>query len=252
MSVKKELITLRLEEIIPYENNPRDNDEAVPDVAESMRQCGELDPIEVDENNVILAGHTRLKALIQRGRKQTEVVRYHGLTEEQKIKYRLLNNKTSEKARWLETLLDEERAKVDFDGYDFGFDHEELFEEAEDEKYTMKVNIPQYEPTGEKPTLAQMLDTNKADSLIARIEEAEGITDEERAFLIQAARRHNVFNYRNCAEYYAQATPAMQKLMEDSALVIIDVDNAIANGYARLSDEITAMLDDELEDQGGG
>ena len=244
------IIEMKVADIVPYENNPRKNDNAVEAVANSIKAFGFRVPIIVDAENVVVAGHTRLKALQNRGRKKTEVIRYYGLTEEQKIKYRLLNNKTNEKARWLETLLDEERAKVDFEGYDFGFDHEEIFEEEDDEKYTMKVNIPQYEPTGEKPTLAQMLDSGKADSLISHIEKAEGITEDERAFLIQAARRHNVFNYRNIAEYYAQATPAMQRLMEESALVIIDVDNAIANGYARLSDEITAMLEEELEEQG--
>lgn len=79
-AIRKELVTLSLDEIIPYENNPRDNDEAVPDVQESMEQCGELDPIELDENNVILAGHTRYKALRNRGRKKTDCIRYYGLT----------------------------------------------------------------------------------------------------------------------------------------------------------------------------
>ena len=58
--------------------------------------------------------------------------------------------------------------------------------------------------------------------------------EEERQFLKDAAGRHNVFNYRNIAEYYAHATPEMQRLMEKSALVIIDINNAIANGYASL------------------
>lgn len=61
--VKKEFIKMKTKDLIPYENNPRHNEEAVPDVAESIRQCGDLDPIEVDENNVILSGHTRLLAL---------------------------------------------------------------------------------------------------------------------------------------------------------------------------------------------
>lgn len=111
----------------------------------------------------------------------------------------------------------------------------------------MKVKIPQYEPTGERPNFADMLDSAKADALIAEIEGAEGITSEEKQFLIQAARRHNVFNYRHIAEYYANATPEMQRLMERSALVIIDVDDAIANGYARFSDEIADMLEDESD-----
>ena len=98
---------------------------------------------------------------------------------------------------------------------------------------------------GDEPNFADMLDSDKADALIAEIESAEGITDEEKQFLIQASRRHNVFNYRNIAEYYAHATPEMQRLMEKNALVIIDVDDAIANGYAKLSDDIMAMMEDE-------
>ena len=58
---------------------------------------------------------------------------------------------------------------------------------------------------------------------------------------------HSVFNYRNIAEYYAHATPEMQRLMERSALVIIDVDNAIANGYAKLSAKIADMIGDFSE-----
>ena len=90
-----------------------------------------------------------------------------------------------------------------------------------------------------------MLDSARADELIRHIEEAEGVTDEEKDFLIQAARRHNVFNYRNIAEYYAHATPEMQRLMEESALVIIDVDDAIANGYATLNADVLNIMEDD-------
>lgn len=120
--VKKEFIQIKIEDLIPYGNNPRHNEEAVPDVAESIRQCGDLDPIEVDENNVILSGHTRLLALRQQGFTETDVIRYTGLTEEQKKKYRLLANKTGEKATWDLEKLAEELDDLDFDGFDFGFD----------------------------------------------------------------------------------------------------------------------------------
>lgn len=120
--VKKEFIKIKTEDLIPYGNNPRHNEEAVPDVAESIRQCGDLDPIEVDENNVILSGHTRLLALRQQGFTETDVIRYTGLTEEQKKKYRLLANKTGEKATWDLEKLAEELDDLDFDGFDFGFD----------------------------------------------------------------------------------------------------------------------------------
>lgn len=129
--VKKEFIKIKTEDLIPYDNNPRHNEEAVPDVAESIRQCGDLDPIEVDENNVILSGHTRLLALRQQGFTETDVIRYTGLTEEQKKKYRLLANKTGEKATWDLEKLAEELEELDFEGFDFGFDTEDQEEDDE-------------------------------------------------------------------------------------------------------------------------
>lgn len=58
-----ELVKVKLSEIKPYENNPRKNDDAVEAVMESIKQCGYVAPIIVDENMIILAGHTRFKAL---------------------------------------------------------------------------------------------------------------------------------------------------------------------------------------------
>lgn len=166
------------------------------------------------------------------------------LSDEQAAAYRLADNKTGEFADWDDEKLDQELARIlNIDMEQFGFEFED--DEQDDDKYTLKVNIPQYEITGDEPNFADMLDSDKADALIAEIESAEGITDEEKQFLIQASRRHNVFNYRNIAEYYAHATPEMQRLMEKNALVIIDVDDAIANGYAKLSDDIMAMMEDE-------
>ena len=105
---------LKLSEIVPYENNARKNDKAVKDVAESIKQCGYIAPIIVDENNVILAGHTRYKALKKLGYKEITVRKISGLTDEQKRKYRLLDNKTNELADW-----DFEKLKDEIDGLDF-------------------------------------------------------------------------------------------------------------------------------------
>ena len=123
--IKKRFETRALDSLIPYENNPRFNDEAVEDVKESIRQTANLDPIEVDENGVILSGHTRLKALQAMGYTETEVIVYEGLTEEQKRKYRILANKTGEKAEWDLRKLQEELEGLDFEGFDFGFDMDE-------------------------------------------------------------------------------------------------------------------------------
>lgn len=141
--VQKEFVRLPLSELVPYENNPRDNEEAVADVAESIRQCEALDPIEVDEDNVILSGHTRLKAMLTLGLTEADVIRYAGLTEDQKKKYRLLANKTAEKSLWDFGKLEKELEDLDFDGYDFGFDlpeEDETLEITEDE-------VPETAPT---------------------------------------------------------------------------------------------------------
>lgn len=116
----------RLADIVPYENNPRQNDGAVEAVAESIKQCGYISPIVVDEDNVILCGHTRLKALKQLGKTEAEIMKVEGLTEEQKKKYRLLDNKTNEFADWDFDLLAGELEDIDFDGFDFGFDVEPI------------------------------------------------------------------------------------------------------------------------------
>lgn len=113
-----ETIKICLEDIKPHKNNPRKNDKAVDAVVESIKQCGYIAPIIVDEDNVILAGHTRYKALKRLGYTDTEVVIKRGLTEEQKRKYRLLDNKTSELAEWDFDMLADELDGLDFDGLD--------------------------------------------------------------------------------------------------------------------------------------
>ena len=120
-----EVVNIKLRDLKPYENNPRKNDQAVDAVAESIKQCGYIAPIIVDEDNVILAGHTRYKALKKLGRKDAECIVKAGLTEEQKRKYRLLDNKTNEFAEWDLDLLADELEGLDFDDFDFKFEEKE-------------------------------------------------------------------------------------------------------------------------------
>ena len=87
-------VTLKIGDIHPYPNNPRKNDQAVDAVVESIKQCGYIAPIIVDENNVILAGHTRYKALKKLGYTEIECIIKENLNEQQKRKYRVLDNKT--------------------------------------------------------------------------------------------------------------------------------------------------------------
>lgn len=125
-----EIINIAIRDIHPYPNNPRKNSDAVDAVAESIRQCGYCAPIIVDEDHIILAGHTRYKALKKLGWKECPVLLLRGMSDEQKRKYRLLDNKTGELATWDLDALAEELEALDFDGFDFGF---ELSETVTDE-----------------------------------------------------------------------------------------------------------------------
>ncbi len=110
--------------------------------------------------------------------------------------------------------------------------------------YSKKIMAPQYVPNSVCPSISMLCDTEKYSQLIRDIK-MSNVTEEEKAFLMKAASRHIVFNYAKIADYYAHATPEMQKLMEQSALVIIDIDDAIANGYVELSSTIKQILNAE-------
>jgi len=112
-----------------------------------------------------------------------------------------------------------------------------------DEKYTKKVNIPQYLPKNVKPNIMELCNDTKTNKLINEIKNSN-VTEEEKDFLIKAARRHYIFNYSKIADYYAHSNKEMQELMEKSALVIIDIDDAIANGYVKLSKNIEKIMEE--------
>lgn len=113
----------------------------------------------------------------------------------------------------------------------------------EDKKYTKKVSIPHYSPSPKCPHILSLVDTRKTQRLIAEINKAN-ISEEEKAFLREAAHRHAVFNYSRIADYYAHASKDMQELMEKSALVIVDFDDAIALGYVKLSERIRRIQEE--------
>lgn len=251
MNSSIEIVMRKIGELKPYENNPRHNDMAVDAVAASIQQFGFKNPVIIDKDGVIVAGHTRYKAAKKLGITDIPCISADDLSDEQIKAFRLADNKTAELAEWDEDLLGKEMQgiiNIDMSQFGFSVGENELGEEMQDDKYTLKVKIPQYEITGECPEISDMLDSSKADELIQEVEAAD-IPDEIRGFLIQAARRHNVFNYRNIAEYYAHAEPEVQKLFEKSALVIIDVNDAIANGYVQLASDITDIMEGEADEE---
>lgn len=109
------------------------------------------------------------------------------------------------------------------------------------DKYSTKILAPQYLPSKVVPKIEELYNYNKYSKLLATINKSN-ITEEEKKFLKFAATRHIIFNYSKIADYYAHASKEMQELMEQSALVIIDFDDAIANGYVRLSKAVDDIV----------
>lgn len=110
-----------------------------------------------------------------------------------------------------------------------------------DTKYSTKVGVPQYLPSANCPFLDELYDTKKYSKLIAEINNSN-VSEEDKKFLRFAATRHIVFRYDKIADYYAHGSKELQELMEKSALVIIDIDDAIANGYVKLSKNIEQIM----------
>lgn len=138
------IIEIKIGDIIPYEKNPRKNDEAVKYVAESIKQFGFKVPIVIDKNNVIVAGHTRYKASKKLGLKEVPCIVADDLTEEQIKAYRLADNKVAELAEWDFDLLGEELDGIlDIDMCDFGFEALEDEEEAEVVEDDFEVELPE-------------------------------------------------------------------------------------------------------------
>ena len=124
--------SIKTSELIPYENNPRNNDEAVEFVANSIKDFGFKVPIIIDKNNVVVAGHTRLKAAELLGLEEVPCIRATDLTDAQIKAFRIADNKTSEKAGWDLDKLKIELEDIEFDMKDFGFGDFELSMLVED------------------------------------------------------------------------------------------------------------------------
>lgn len=120
------IIQVSVDDLKPYKNNPRYNDDAVEYVANSIREFGFKVPIVIDKNNVIVTGHTRLKAALELGLDTVPCIVADDLTDEQVKAFRLADNKVSEMAAWDFEKLDLELDGIlDFDMEDFGFEFEE-------------------------------------------------------------------------------------------------------------------------------
>lgn len=129
------ILNIRIDQIRPYEKNPRINDEAVKYVANSIKEFGFKQPIVIDKNNVIVAGHTRYKAAMELGLESVPCIMADDLTDEQVKAYRLADNKVAEASEWDFDLLNNELEDIfdiDMEKFGFSIDEDEDFSEEKE------------------------------------------------------------------------------------------------------------------------
>lgn len=146
-----EIVNKKIDDLKPYENNPRFNDDAVQYVANSIKKFGFKNPMLIDKDNVIVAGHTRYKAAIELGLEKVPCIIVDDLTPEQVKAFRLADNKVGEIATWNLGLLDEELEEIqNIDMEELGFtklkdiDLDDFFEEnnkIKEEKYIIEIQF---------------------------------------------------------------------------------------------------------------
>lgn len=129
-----QITNVNIKDIKPYKNNPRFNDNAVDYVANSIKEFGFKVPVVLDKNNVIITGHTRVKACEKLGIEEIPCIYANDLTEEQVKAFRLADNKVGEIADWDFDLLNNELDDIEFDMSEFGFLDMDLKEENKERK----------------------------------------------------------------------------------------------------------------------
>jgi hypothetical protein len=246
-----------IDKLVPYARNARTHSPAqIDQIAASIAEFGFTNPILVGSDGVIVAGHGRLEAARKLGLETVPVIVLDHLTPTQRRALVIADNRIAENAGWDEEMLSLELAELqelDFDLELTGFSSEEIdallssdFYEHEN-KYTTKIDAPHYQPTGECPPVSELCDLTKYNQLVAQINVHNNLAPDVKEFLLHAATRHIRFDFEKIAEFYAHADADVQRLMEESALVIIDFDKAIAGGYVKLSEAIAKIYTKEKE-----
>lgn len=256
----------------PAEYNPRvmPSDE-MDKLTTSLRTFGLVDPIIIDltDNNTIIGGHQRYEALMHLDEEDLTLIPLGDIglvINETSIR---IKDKNDQKAlnlalnkiqgEWDYDKRDIILTELNADGYNIeltGFTEDELKLDLDlnidtlndydlnqdensplDDKYTHKTSTPIYTPSNEKPAITDCYNSEKRDKLIQRINESQ-IPPEIKEFLKLASNRHISFNYSLIADFYAHSNKEIQELFEQNALVIIDYERAIQDGYVKIKKTI--------------
>ena len=252
-----------IEKLIPFARNSRTHsDEQVAQIAASIREFGFTNPVLIDAQDGIIAGHGRVMAARKLGLADVPCIRLAHLTDTQRRAYIIADNKLALNAGWDEEMLGLELAdlrELDFDLDLTGFDGDGIeamlnppeVDSGLGNDYTHKIDAPVYEPKGDNPPVSTLVNRERADELTRQIDMAN-LDPDVAEFLKAAACRHIIFDYGKIAEFYCHADKATQELMEESALVIIDFKKAMQLGYVKLKNEIADALESEQGEEAHG
>lgn len=252
MNLPNEIEHLAVEDLVPYIRNSRTHSDAqVLQIASSIKEFGFTNPVLIDKDGGIIAGHGRVMAARKLKLEEVPCIRLSHLTETQARALVIADNKLALNAGWDDNMLAIELKDLEDQGYDLsitGFSEKELKSlldiAAAEGIYSNKIAVPTYEPRNKKPPVEDLYDDEKAMDLIADIKDSK-LPQKEKDFLMAAASRHIVFNYSKIADFYAHSSKECQELMEKSALVIIDYKQAIENGFVHLTAQIDELNGEE-------
>jgi hypothetical protein len=251
--IPMQLESIPIEWLVFDPNNARKHSQKNLDAIKgSLTKFGQQKPIVVDQKNVIIAGNGTVAAAKDLGWKEIKAVR-STLEGFMQSAFAIADNRTAELAEWDFDVLKESLNSLDMEGFDIsgiGFTDADLDFIGENSAvgengknseggvdYTTKIAAPIYEPKGPKPRIGDMFDLTKFQALQEEINNSK-LSEDEKEFLRYASARHIVFDYQSIAEYYAHSPAPVQDLMERSALVIIDFDKAIENGFVKMSKDL--------------
>jgi len=257
-----EPLAVQISTLVPDPHNARKHDARNVDaIAESLREHGQRKPVvaqKVGDTLVVRAGNGTLQAAKKLGWKRLAVL----VVEEddrEATRFAIRDNRTAELAEWDDEALRkalQECAENEAEIADLGWNPDEFRVDGSDptsaeegpdlSTYTQKVKAPVYVPTGEKPAVSALFDRTKASELVSQID-ASNLPDDVAMFLRLAAERHTSFDFGRIAEFYAHADAKTQRLMESSALVIVDFNRAIEGGFVALTSALGRLADFEGE-----
>tara|TARA_R100001463_G_scaffold28426_3_gene65188 strand:+ start:7869 stop:8588 length:720 start_codon:yes stop_codon:yes gene_type:complete len=233
---------IQINKLKPATYNPRQiSTKQYKDLKESIEKFSLVDPIIINKDLTVIGGHQRLKVCKELKHVEIDCV-VLDLSKEEERELNIRLNKSGG-----EFDMDILANEFDIENLvDWGFKHVELGLNIDkiDENYTRKIKTPHYEPKNIKPELSKLVDERKQKELLNKIHKSN-VDKETKEFLIKASQRHLVFNYSNIADFYSHSDSETKELMEQSALVIIDFDDAIQNGYVELSNDLRKLFDEE-------